>query len=242
VPYHFWIPTDTKEWVHAKLTEKGDMIIYDYDVEVDIALEALGMEPTPVLEAILLWKDDPFGLLCGRKDLVPFQYSGLAAWSWAKLAIRKNHSKSEWLSQPDHHEIIEDALNVALLALTELTEIEWHYKDLIQARKEVTGIIPRTLSFGYREHLVIGERPKAALHAVKLLLNGIIAFLDEDTRTASINSFANARFSSLNAINENYPKIDTADESLYRKLIEISVGMMGKFQEETGRLDQFESP
>ncbi|MHC4298916.1 MAG: hypothetical protein ACYS7Y_16685 [Planctomycetota bacterium] len=232
MPYHFWIPTDTEEWVHAKLTEDGNMIVYDYDVEADIALEALGMEPTPVLEAARLWENDPLAILCGKGEVIPLQDSGLAVWSWARLAVDENREDLEKIYKPRNYIILERALEVALSALT---RDEYIYKSLVRAGNGVSNLIPHKLKTGYYKYHTSGKHIQATLHTVKLLLNGIIPFHSKMSysgirtrNTSSINSFCNARFSALGAVSDNPEKMTDLD---YDRLVEVAVRTMSEFQE-----------
>lgn len=235
MPYDFWIPVDPEEWTLATLAEDGELILHDYDLEVDIGLEALGMEPSPVLKVVLRWENEPILLLCGKDKVLPFQDTGVAALAWAQFAVAEGYDDLEQVSDPESYAIIENALQVAR---TGLFEEKFPHKPLVRAQKDVTTLITEKRS-SYHGNLV-DERTGAAMHAVKLLLNGIIAarheksFLGKDTRTTSASSFCNAGYAALKAIRQSPPTTELPEESDYDRLVEVAVRMLSDFQEAAG--------
>ena len=234
MPYDFWIPTEPDEWIRATLTEDGELVIHDYDLEPDLALEALGDEPSPVLRAIILWEENPIGMLCGKEQMLPLQDNGIAAWAWARLAINECYDDSGQRADPRAYAILDNALETALLALI-TTQIS--YKKLITAQKNVAILITKRLSFHLGD--IVDEQTGAAMHAVKLVLNGIVALAQNESilgknlysKTVT-NSFCNAGHATSKSL--FVPSEDPYDSSLYDMLIATAIGVMGDVQKARG--------
>lgn len=235
MPYDFWIPTAVEEWTLATLTEDGQLILHDYNLERDETAEALGFEPSTVLKVVWAWEEDPIALLCGKDKVLPFRDTALAAFAWAQLAVAEGYDDNLRVEDPKSYAIIENALEVAWVALNEKKS---PHKPLVKARKDVTNLITRKLSNLYGD--VVDVRTGAAMHSVKLVLNGIIAarheksFFGKDTRTTSTISFCNAGYAALKAIRENFPSTELPEESDYDRLVEVAVRVLVESQEAAG--------
>lgn len=235
MPYDFWIPVAPEEWTMATLTEDGQLLLYDYNLERDETAEALGFEPSTVLKVVWAWEDEPITLLCGKDKVLPFQDTGVAALAWAQLAVAEGYDDHERIEDPESYDVIENALRVARIGLFEKKS---PHKPLVKARKDVSNILTKKFSF-HRGHVFSG-RTQAAMKAVNLVLNGIIAarheksLLGKDTRTSSMTSFCNAGYAALKAIREQPPTTELPEESDYDLLVEVAVRTLSDFQEATG--------
>ena len=237
MPYNFYIPTDPVDWTRATLREDGTLVVHDYDLEPDIALVALGGDPSLVMDVMKYWEDDPIGFLCGRAHAIPIKDCGVAAWSWAREAVDRRHGAGDFEQYPALRAELDKALAVALSALTKK---RMPFKRLIVAQRDVANMISDNVSYHYGK--VVKTRTGDAMTAVRRVLDGIIQMVQDVEHfgyPSDFDHFCDVASSTDKAIRrgrikelweEEYSNV----ESVTPLLIELAVRKMGEVQEARG--------
>jgi hypothetical protein len=146
MPYDFYIPTDPVDWTRATLNEDGTLVVHDYDLDPDIALVALGGDPSLVMDVMKYWEDDPILFLCGKAHAIPIKDCGIAAWAWATESVRRR--QDDFYQHPALRAELDKALGVAFSALT---KSRMPFKRLIVSKREVSDMISRHAELSLRQ-------------------------------------------------------------------------------------------
>jgi hypothetical protein len=238
MPYDFYIPTDPVDWTRATLNEDGTLVVHDYDLDPDIALVALGGDPSLVMDVMKYWEDDPISFLCGKAKAIPIKDCGVAAWSWAAEAIHRR--QDDFYQHPALRAELDKALAVVFSALTKK---RLPFKRLIVAKRNVSNMIADTLSFHYGK--LVRTRTGDAMTAVRQLLDGIIQMVEDVEYfgfPGDFDHFCDVAVSTSKAIRHGSKVKELWEEEIQYVddvgplLIELAVSKMGEVQRARGGL------
>lgn len=234
MPYDFYIPTDPVDWTRMTLNEDGPLVVHDYDLEVDLAFEALGGDSSLVMDVMQYWEDDPIGFLCGKAQVIPIKDCGVAAWSWAREAVDHRHEAGDF----EHHPVLLAELDKALkAAFSALTKSRIPFKQIVVSKREVSNLISDMLSFHYGQ--LVKTRTGDAMTAVRQLLDGIIQMVQDIEYfgyPSDFDHFCDVAVSTSKAIRsgvkvkEIWEEEEQFVDDVAPLLIEIAVRAMGKAQ------------
>jgi len=238
MPYDFYIPAEPADWTRATLLDSGELIIHDYDVEVDEAAAALGFNPSLVLQVISAWEEEPIALLCGDLALLPIDDSGVAATAWAKLAVDTRAEHPDLADDPDRLELLYHAISLAQKVFEKRT-VKYRYKKVLQARRDLGQLIADSTS--YYMGRTSTPRTGYAMKAVMQVLDGIakIGMLEAHGGAEALPEFCRAAAAASIAIEPGTHRIAQQDigEQQWRRvplatdeLIEVAIPEMGRVQ------------
>ncbi len=86
--YDFYIPCEPDEVIRATLTDDGELVLHDFDLETELAAEELGFDESLCLFAARLWQRDPVEFLCGS-GVINYRHAALMACAWARGAVER---------------------------------------------------------------------------------------------------------------------------------------------------------
>lgn len=83
------LPCEEDGLATIEITNDGEMVFVEYDIEQDIVLEEMGYEAGLCLSVLRSWERDPIAFLC-RSDVIPTNLLGFVTCQWAADAVEEN--------------------------------------------------------------------------------------------------------------------------------------------------------
>jgi hypothetical protein len=85
------LPCEEGGLATIEITNDGEMVFVDYDIEQDVVLEEMGYETPLCLEILREWERAPIDFLC-RSDVIPTNLLGFVTCQWAAEALARNEA------------------------------------------------------------------------------------------------------------------------------------------------------